>query len=227
MDSYPWKGKTVLIVADGEPVSQQKLRELSQKSDVVIGVDGGTRQAYAAGLPVHLLLGDLDSIDPDLLRYLTEQETPIAKFPPEKDATDTELALDLAKSWGARRVYLVSGVGSRLDHSLANLLLLTRFARYFDSLVLETALATVYYLSEAHSRFSFDLALGRPFSLLALTPEAAGISISGAKYLLNNATLTFGSTLGVSNEGLGGEVEVSLESGVCALIVPGGSEDDG
>src|SRR6185295_1025335 len=46
------------------------------------------------------------------------------RHPAAKDATDLELALDTARALGAQRIVVLGGHGGRLDHLLANALLL-------------------------------------------------------------------------------------------------------
>src|SRR5262245_7771279 len=90
----------------------------------VIAADSGLGGAHGLGVRVDLLVGDLDSVDAAAVEAAEADGTTVQRHPPEKDATDLELAIDAAVARGARRVTVVDGGGERLDHLLGNLLLL-------------------------------------------------------------------------------------------------------
>ncbi len=90
----------------------------------VIAADSGLQQADVLCVPVDLLVGDLDSVDPGRLDAARAAGTRVEQHPAEKDETDLELALDAAATRGARAVTVVGGHGGRLDHLLANLTVL-------------------------------------------------------------------------------------------------------
>ena len=89
-----------------------------------------SHHARALGLRVDLVVGDLDSVDAADLEAAVADGTEVERHPTAKDATDLELALDAAVARGATRVLVVGAHGGRLDHFLANVLLLAspRFA---------------------------------------------------------------------------------------------------
>lgn len=221
MVSQAWERKTVLILADGEGIAPEKLELLARDAQVVVGVDGGMRWARQAGLMVDLLLGDLDSLEPEIVAEIIDKGTPpIQRFPVQKDAADTQLALDEALVRGASKVILVSGWGNRLDHSLANLHLLAAYSQKFDRLTWETALGSVYFLNPANKTLSLSLAKDQTFSIIPLNGSVQGLTIKGAVYPLDNRTVDWGSTLGVSNQALGGELKISIVSGICSVLLP-------
>ena len=90
--------------------------------DAVIAVDGGFASLEAAGCVPDLALGDFDSLG------FVPEDVPVKLFPAEKDASDMELALEEALTRGAGTVEVYGALGGRLDHTLANLLLLASFA---------------------------------------------------------------------------------------------------
>ncbi|HEX9506122.1 MAG TPA: thiamine diphosphokinase, partial [Acidimicrobiia bacterium] len=86
----------------------------------VIAADGGAELARAFGLRVELAVGDFDSISAETLGSAARVE----RHPPDKDATDLELALSAAQQRGVDEIVVVGGAGGRLDHFLANVMLL-------------------------------------------------------------------------------------------------------
>ena len=94
-------------------------------ADLVIAADGGATSLDALGRRPDLLVGDMDSTDPSLVERLASSGTTVVRHPADKDASDTALAVGEALSAGATDLVILGAVrGERLDHALANLLLL-------------------------------------------------------------------------------------------------------
>ena len=107
-----------LVCIGGDAPPAPFLRNLAAAADLVIAADSGLSIALDAGLRVDHAIGDMDSLaDPSLLAGLPPDR--VHRHPPEKDYTDTELAIALAWKLGADRVALAGGGGGRLDHLLA------------------------------------------------------------------------------------------------------------
>lgn len=159
-------------------------------------------------------MGDFDSADPATLSALVHRGTPVVRVPVEKDQTDTHLALEEAVRRGATEIILVGGTGSRLDHTLANVLLLPGVpvpVTMVDGKNIARLLRSGQSLTVAG-------AAGNLLSLLPLTPEATGVVARQVKWPLENATLRWGESLGVSNQMTGSEAFVAVGGG-CLLVV--------
>jgi thiamine pyrophosphokinase len=185
----------------------------------VIAADSGLHHATALGHHIDLAIGDFDSVDPDALAAAEHRGTAVERHPEAKDHTDLELALDRAVALGAERIIVVGGHGGRLDHFLANLLVLAS-PRYID-LAIEAHIgpATVHNV-----RGRVELK-GRPDEVVTLLPihgPAHGVTTEGLRYPLRDETLDAGSTRGVSNVFVDGRATVSVESGLLITIQPGG-----
>src|SRR5690606_29585109 len=91
---------------------------------LVIAADSGIDQAHALGLTVDIAVGDFDSVTPGALARAEAAGATVERHPVAKDATDLELALDAAAQHRPDQVLVLGGHGGRLDHQLANALLL-------------------------------------------------------------------------------------------------------
>ena len=67
----------------------------NRRYDLILAVDGGLKLCHDAGiLPTHLV-GDFDTVETPLLeQYAALPGIQVIRHNPEKDATDTELAMD-------------------------------------------------------------------------------------------------------------------------------------
>lgn len=205
-----------VIVANGPAVDYGELRRIIREDDLLVIADGGIAHALALDLRPARVFGDFDSATPRDLAEAEQRGWPLVRVPREKDATDTELALAWARAQGASEIILAGATGGRLDHTLANVMLLVALAQEGMPARL------VDGRHEARAMIGGELRLdGEPgtyLSLIPLTPKVTGVSIAGAKYELHNATLYLGGTLGVSNEFTGQPVSIRVESGILLVI---------
>jgi thiamine pyrophosphokinase len=185
----------------------------------VIAADSGLDHAAALGLSVDVLVGDLDSATAPAMRAAEAAGVRIERHPVDKEATDLELALDYALGIGARRVTVVSGGGgARLDHHLAELVLLgsTRYAPLRLDARIGAARAVAVHAGEGVSLTGAPDAV---LTLIALGGAASGITTGGLRWPLRGETLEPGSTRGVSNEIVTGPVRIATTGG--SLLVVG------
>lgn len=207
----------VLVFAGGEPTPPAVLAGLPPAS-AVVAADSGAVHAVGAGRTVDVLVGDLDSIPPALAHELEAHGVEVRRFPPDKDATDLALALDVALELGATAVTLVGGGGGRLDHLLANLLLLA--ADEYAGVEVDAVMGPAHVaVVRGHRRLS-----GRVGELLSLLPvggPARGVTTEGLHYPLRAATLRPGTSWGVSNRFAAAEATVTVTDGVVLAVAPG------
>jgi thiamine pyrophosphokinase len=184
----------------------------------VIAADSGLHHALAMGQRVDLLIGDLDSVSADALAAAEAAGVEVERHPVGKDRTDLELALDRALETGTSRVVVLGGHGGRIDHFVANTLLLA--APRYAGLTLEARLGE----TRVHVvRRSVEVpgVAGEVVTLLPLGGRATGVTTRGLRYPLDGESLLPGSTRGVSNELVSPPAEVRLDDGVLLVIVPG------
>ncbi|HAP33856.1 MAG TPA: thiamine diphosphokinase, partial [Lachnospiraceae bacterium] len=97
----------------------------------IIAVDGGIERADELGIKPTHIIGDFDTVDPDVLkRYMMDESIQVDSYRPEKDETDTELAADLCKRLESKKVLIIGALGGRMDHELSNIFLLEKFNQY-------------------------------------------------------------------------------------------------
>ena len=96
------------------------------KDAVIICCDGGMRHAMKLGITPDYIVGDFDSVSSDVLEYYRSQNIELKQVPCRKDETDMELGINHAIEIGADDITLIGGIGSRMDHTLANVFLLIR-----------------------------------------------------------------------------------------------------
>lgn len=185
-----------LIIANGTGRSRRQLQRLARSADLVIAADGGAEVAARAGVDPHILIGDMDSVTLATRARLEAHGTDVRAVPPEKDQTDAELALEIAAGRGASEVWLAAAWGGRVDHAVANLLLV------FLARQLGVRLCLIDGRSEAYltdGPFVVDARVGHLVSLIPLSPVVEGITTVGLRYPLRDESLVRGATRGISN----------------------------
>lgn len=182
----------------------------------VIAADGGARQAAYFGRAVHILLGDMDSLDPSEIETLETQGTTVKRYAAEKDETDLELALTHAAAGGAAWIRVIGGIGDRLDQTLSNVYLLALPAlRNLDvRLLAGKQQAWLLYPGEHH----ITGASGDTLSLIPVSGEARGVRTENLHYPLRDETLAFGPARGISNVLTGESARVWLQEGVLLAV---------
>jgi thiamine pyrophosphokinase len=208
----------VVVVSGGEPPTPHAALAVPLGAPVV-AADEGLEHALALGLEVTVAVGDFDSASPEAVAVAEASETRVERHPPDKDATDLELALDLAASMSPERILVLAGDGGRLDHLLGTLLLLGS-DRYASSQV--DAFIGGARVHVIRTERSLDGAPGELLSLLPVHGAAERVTTEGLAYPLSAETLEAGTTRGVSNVFSAETACVSLERGVLVALRPGG-----
>ena len=210
--------KLALVVANGPlPDGVAQLATFAAAAALRIAADGGARHFLAAGLRPHFLVGDLDSLPAVDADALQKSGVVVLRHPARKDATDLELALDVALAQGADEVVVLAALGARWDQTLANMLLLAleRYGRVPMRVVEGAQTLRVLRPGRPHQLAGTS---GDTLSLIPISGAAAGITTSGLDYPMQHGTLPFGATLGVSNVLTSATASVAFESGLLLAI---------
>lgn len=207
--------ETAVIVLGGEPIPRQALSEIPDDRWVV-AADSGLDQAHQLGLPVDLLVGDLDSVSE--LALLAHRTTPRQIFPADKDATDFELAVDVVvANEGVHRLIVLGGHGGRLDHLLGNLAVLS--APRLSHLEVEW-IAGNQRIQIIHHRARLHGHPGQTISLIPVSDRVSGVTTSGLHWELADSTLDRHSSRSISNRFAKPRATVSVTAGVLAAVQP-------
>jgi thiamine pyrophosphokinase len=205
-----------VIVASGEPEAADAA--WLDGADLVVAADGGATWLDRVARRPDLLVGDLDSADAALVARLEASGTLVERHPADKEASDTELAIHAARDRGATELTLVGAIGGhRLDHELANLLLLADPALAGVPVRAVRGSTTVRVL-HGGERLTLDAGRGDTVSLLPLGGDAAGVSTTGMRWNLSGATLRVGRSRGLSNEVAHVPASVSLGGGALLVV---------
>lgn len=185
--------------------------------DVLIGADRGAGFLLNQGImPTHVV-GDFDSAGEEIRKtYRQNPSIEMREFQPEKDLTDTQIAVELALSLGSTRIILLGATGSRLDHVLGNIqVMMLPLERGAECEILDTH--NRIYLKNKGFSLEKEKQYGKFISLIPFTPEVYPVTLTGFKYPLNGATLRAAGSLGISNEIQDAEAKVEFAQGI--LIV--------
>ena len=210
--------KNKVLIITGGHIEEALLQDCVSKEQYtkIIGADRGLIVADRMNLPLDFIVGDFDSVmKSTLAKY--EGITPILTYPTEKDKTDTELAIDLAISIGAKRIDIIGGIGTRLDHTLANIHLLKQaMEQGIDINIID--LNNRIYLRNKSFTIKKAEQHGVYISLIPFTDMVDGLTLKGFKYPLYNITMKTGTSLGISNVLIEDEGIVEFKNGILIVI---------
>ena len=186
-----------------------KYRIEKRPEDFVIAADGGYAQEFGC-LP-DAVVGDFDS-----LGFVPEAEH-VHVYPKQKDDTDMMLAVKLGLERGFREFVLLGGIGGRFDHTVANIQTLAYLLSHNASGVLRGDHTDMFLITETESK-RFSRETKGILSVFSYGEKAEEVTICGAEYELENATLTDAFPLGVSNSFIGKEVTISVGRGRLLIV---------
>lgn len=204
-----------IIVSGGLPPSKELIEEELKGEAVVICADRGANCLYKYNIHPDYLLGDFDSIDITVLDYFEKQNCTILRYSKDKDYTDTQLALFKAKEIKAAEIVFLGCTGTRVDHTLGNLgLLLDCMKSGIPSYIKDDN--NVISITDKSIELYGDK--NDYFSLVAYNSPVIGLTISGAKFNLNDYLLNIGDPLTLSNEFLDTQVKIRFKAGILLII---------
>lgn len=213
------KMKRCLIVTGGTIDIAFAKDFLSQRSyDYVIAADAGLEVLRPLHISPNAVVGDLDTVDKKVLEeYQNQPDIEFEIHKPEKDETDTELALLTAARQGCEAVDILGALGGRMDHAIGNIQLMYQFfcqgmeANIYDA-------RNRLYLLGGHKVFHREEVYGKYISFLPMTETVEGLTLRGFKYPLQRRTIGLGTSLCISNELKREEGILELERGVLLCV---------
>lgn len=206
----------VMIVAGG-PAGE--LPDFSlYTADIWIGVDEGTAALMDRGIEPSAAVGDFDSVTEEQFNRIKQIFPDLVPASADKDATDTEMALEKAMTFHPETVIITGVTGGRLDHYMSALHAIYAFHSNFPE--------SKFYLINKQNRIRFlqagthEIERDNRYRFISFYPfaqEVRGFSLSGFKYEVSDETIPFGSTRFISNE-LERAGIVSIIKGNCIMI---------
>ena len=206
--------KTAVIISGGSLDPDFALAFLrEEKPELLIGADRGICFLKEKGIhPTHIV-GDFDSASGEALEYFKQfPEIPIRTFNPVKDFTDTAIAMELAMEEGADRIYILGGTGTRLDHVVANIKLLSHALERKKECILMDAHNRIRLIDQPLT-IEKKKQYGKYVSLFAFGGQVQGLTLRGFFYPLTEYDMEAENPLGVSNEITAENGEISFSSG--------------
>ena len=222
--------------------------------ELLVAADGGLDLARRLGYEPGFVVGDMDSVSASGIAEARSGSAVITELPRAKDASDYELAIDVALAAGAGHVMVIGGASGRLDHVFATVLTLTN--NKYRNVIIEAWLVDNYVAivhgaavdgDAVHGAAVDGVAVGggdagasstaraprravvhgRPgehLSLFSTSGPAEGVTTTGLRWVLENATLEPGTSLGISNELVANVATIQATAGVLAVIKTGGTK---
>lgn len=206
--------KTAVIFAGGDLGSCCDREAVLRRADLIIAADCGLRHTETLGAAPDIIVGDFDSYRDSL----PETEAEIYRSVPEKDDTDTIMAVRIAIEKGCREIDLYGALGgSRFDHAVANVQTLL-FARERGCGMRICGDEVLLVQGAEEGTVSYQRCPGY-FSVFALTDKAVISELSGVRYPLRDYTMTPAYPIGVSNEITSDHAELRLDSGIVLVVM--------
>jgi len=218
----------VVVLADGVAGSREALDEAwpgwLAPGAIVIAADGGARHAAGLGLSIDRWVGDGDSLGEAGVAELVAAGIPVDLVRPDKDESDTELAVRAALDRSPSSIVIVGALGGpRLDHALANLTLLSMPELAAVDVRLVGVDARVRSLGAPGSdsgprTVELSGRIGDLVTLLPIGGDATGVTTDGLAYPLRDEPLLEGLTRGLSNRRSSPVARVTLRSGRLLVV---------
>ena len=188
-------------------------RDAKGAFDCVYAVDAGFAALEGIGRKPDVVLGDFDS-----LGYVPKADL-VEEHPVHKDKSDLELSFDRAASEGFGQVYVYGAIGGRLDHTVANLQMASRFAEGGMQVAFISPECVIRILV-GPAEYELPLLERGTVSVFSAVDCSYGVTEKGMEYPLRDAMLSNRTSLGLSNELVGKPASVSVGKGTLYIFHP-------
>lgn len=232
------QNNNALLICNGEAPSRKLAQQFARKANVIVAADGGANVARKLGICPHVIIGDLDSIEPATRRHfssglkekwlkplagssITDHPRPKGRGYPRfiqvarQDNTDLEKALDFLLERRIKNATIIAATGKRLDHTLGNLSVIWNYATH----IAVTLVGDGWIALPVGKRKEVRAKVGTTVSLLPFG-VCSGITLRGLQYPLTNATMKVGE-IGVSNVVSKSPFSVEVGRGNMLMVILG------
>ena len=208
----------VCIILNGEIKNYDKTKEIiiRENYDFIIGADGGCNHLYKMNITPNYVIGDLDSINNDLVDYYKSKEVIFKTYPSHKDETDSEICIYLAKELKAKEIDFYGSLGGRIDHTLANIGLMHYVKEMNITPKIITSEEEIIIIK--NEEVILQGKKGDTVSVIPIMADANNVTLKKLEYPLNDAKMGYLSSLGISNVMLDNECSIKIEDGYALII---------
>lgn len=203
------------IMTNGEYAALFRYRALIDNSEIIICADGGANYAYQLEIVPACIVGDMDSISPQVLEHYTRLNVPFLKYPKRKDFTDTQLALSIAEEKGANSITFLGSLGGRLDHTMSNLYSCMDMVQKGHRIMHYHPDYQVYIINRY---LELKGNAGDTVSVLSLTDISQGVTEIGFEYPLEEVVLESRNPYAVSNIMTDSTAIIKVQEGMLAVF---------
>ncbi len=211
------KRKNTILLFSGGHIELACVRELIKELDydLIIAIDKGLEAVRSLDIIPDYIVGDFDSVTPGIMGEY--KDSVVKTYSSMKDDTDTQLGIELALSLSPTQIIIFGGMGTRMDHTLANIhLLLLSHKQDVDAYMIDSN--NKVYLIDSNKKIEKKKLYGNYYSLLPLSQKVVGVTLKGFKYPLDKATIEIGQSIGISNEVVDEVAYVEVEKGIMIAI---------
>ena len=200
------------VIISGSPdTNVEEIKSLCTSDDFIVCADSGYSFAKKAGLTPNLIIGDFDSLKEEL-----PQNTEVVKLNTHKDDTDTEHCVMECIRRGYKDFLLLGSIGGRTDHTFANIATLAFLSEYNYNGIARNNGEEIRILKEGS--YEMNNKKGLIFSVFPYGCESVNVTYKGTEYMLNNKTLTYNVSRGISNVFVDDEAEITINRGRAILL---------
>lgn len=207
------------LIISGGNINKIFLKEIIDQNEFnnIIACDKGLEILYKSNIKPNYIIGDFDSINKNILTYYEKNKNiNIIELKPEKDYTDTHMALKLAIKLQSNTITIVGAIGTRIDHTLANINILKEALNNKIPCEIIDENNNISLINK-NTRIEKDNKY-KYISLIPITTVATGITLQGFKYPLENVVMEIGESIGVSNEQLEQTAKINIKEGILILL---------
>lgn len=208
---------STLIVTGGN-VNTEFLKKILEKNklETIIAADKGLEALNKINVMPNYIIGDFDSVNKTTLNQYENKNIEITYLKPEKDFTDTHMAIKLAIEKRAKHITIIGATGTRMDHTLANIHALNEALQNNVPIEIINENNRIMLINKKaklikNTNYKY-------VSIIPLTTKITGVTLKGFKYNIENATINLGESIGVSNEQIEQEALIEIKEGIAILI---------
>ncbi len=208
---------STLIVTGGN-INTEFLKKILEenKFETIIAADKGLEALNKINVMPNYIIGDFDSVNKTTLNQYENKNIEITYLKPEKDFTDTHMAIKLAIEKRAKHITIIGATGTRMDHTLANIHALNEALQNNVPTEIINENNIIMLINKKaklikNTNYKY-------VSIIPLTTKITGVTLKGFKYNIENATINLGESIGVSNEQIEQEALIEIKEGIAILI---------